>query len=99
MSAVMLAERVRSGTEALITSHTLTSWCSSPISLVKASLRLLVVGLDTEMRFAGVGSESMRSLIKVFTGLIADAIRQLFGWQKSRGGKLSLSRNGLHKMQ
>jgi hypothetical protein len=40
-----------------------------------------------------------RNMYKLFTELFSDAIRQLFGWQKSRGGKLSLSRNGLSKMQ
>jgi hypothetical protein len=91
-------DRVKRGAADLTTPHTLTSWCSSPISLVKASLRLLVVGLDTEIWLACVGSESMRSLFKVFTGLFLDAMRQLFGWQKSRCGKLTLSRNGLNKM-
>jgi hypothetical protein len=98
MLEVREVDKVKRASLGLTTSHMFIFWCSSPISLVKASLRLPMVGLDTEMRLAGDEDEHMRSLFKVFTGLFLDAIRQLFGWQKSRGGKLTLSRNGLNKM-
>jgi hypothetical protein len=55
-------DRVKRGAADLTTPHTLTSWCSSPISLVKAALRLPMVGLDTEIWLAGVGDDERRSI-------------------------------------